>query len=46
MLHIHLLQKGFSLSDSAIEEVLYEMTPMRQFSRLTLSAPIPDTPQL
>ncbi|EGH35770.1 transposase IS4 family protein, partial [Pseudomonas syringae pv. japonica str. M301072] len=24
------------------EEALYEITPMRQFARLTLSAPIPE----
>ena len=42
MLRIHLLQNWFSLSDPAMEEVLYEMTSMRQFTRLTLSAPIHD----
>ncbi|KAB0493525.1 MAG: IS5 family transposase [Pseudomonas sp.] len=42
MLRIHLLQNWFSLSDPAMEEVLYEITSMRQFARLTLSAPIPE----
>ncbi len=42
MLLVHLLQNSFSLSDPAMEEALYEMTSMRQFARLTLSAPIPE----
>ncbi|MFC6478861.1 IS5 family transposase [Pseudomonas asuensis] len=42
MLRIHLLQNWFSLSDPAMEEALYEMTSIRQFARLTLSAPIPE----
>ncbi|MNJ25652.1 hypothetical protein D3C77_201030 [compost metagenome] len=42
MLRIHLLQNGFSLSDPAMEEALYEITLMRQFARLTLSATIPE----
>ncbi len=42
MLRIHLLQNWFSLSDPAIEEALCEITPTRQFARLTLSAPIPE----
>ena len=42
MLRIHLLQNWFSLSDPIMEEALYEITPMRQFVRLTLSAPIPE----
>ena len=29
-------------SDPAMEEALYEITPMPQFARLTLSAPIPE----
>jgi len=33
MLRIHLLQNWFSLSDLAMKEALYEITPMRQFSR-------------
>ncbi len=39
-LHIHLLQNWFSLSDPAMGEALYEITPMRQFADLTLCAPI------
>jgi IS5 family transposase len=39
MLRIHLFQSWFSLSDPAIEDVLYEITPMRQFARLPLNAP-------
>ena len=46
MLRIHLLQNWFSLSDPAMEEALYEITPMRQFARLTLSAPIPEDPTI
>lgn len=42
MLRIDLLQNWFSLSDPAMEEALYEITSMRQFARLTLSAPIPE----
>lgn len=42
MLRIHLLQNSSSLSDPAMEEALYEITSMRQFARLTLSAPIPE----
>lgn len=42
MLRIYLLQNWFSLSDPAMEEALYEITSMRQFARLTLSAPIPE----
>lgn len=42
MLRIHLLQNWFSLSDPAMDEALYEITSIRQFARLTLSAPIPE----
>lgn len=42
MLRIHLLQNWFSLNHPAMEEALYKITPMRQFVRLTLSAPIPE----
>ncbi|MEX0295714.1 transposase [Pseudomonas putida] len=42
MLRIHLLQNWLSLSDPAMEEALYEITSMRQFARLTLSAPTPE----
>ncbi len=41
-LRVHLLQNVFSLSDPAMEEALCEITLMRQFARLTLSAPIPE----
>lgn len=41
MLRIHLLQNWFSPSDPAMEEALYEITSMRQFARLTFSAPPP-----
>jgi IS5 family transposase len=42
MLRIHLLQNWFSMSYPVMEAALYEITPMRQFARLTLSAPIPE----
>ncbi len=42
MLRIPLLQNWFGYSDSAMEEALYEITSMRHFARLTLSAPIPE----
>jgi IS5 family transposase len=42
MLRIHLLQNWFSLSDPAMGEALYEITPMRQFASLTMSALIPE----
>lgn len=42
MLRIQLLQNWFSLSDPAMEQALYEITSMRQFARLTLSARIPE----
>lgn len=42
MLRVHLLQNWFSLSDPAMKEALYEITSMRKFARLTLSAPIPE----
>jgi len=41
MLRIHLLQNWFSQSVPAMEEAFYEITPIRQFARLTLSAPPP-----
>jgi len=41
-----MLQNWFSLSDPAMEEALYEITSMRQFARLTLSAPIPEDPTI
>ncbi len=42
MLRLHLMQNWFGLSDPAMEEALYEITPMRTFARLSLSQPIPD----
>ena len=42
MLRVHLLQNWYGLSDPAMEEALYEITPMRVFAGLSLSAPIPD----
>jgi len=42
MLRIHLMQNWFSLSDPAMEETLYENTPVRAFAQLTLIGPIPD----
>jgi IS5 family transposase len=42
MLRIHLMQNWFGLSDPAMEEALYEITPMRGFARLSLTKPIPD----
>src|SRR5574340_1108971 len=42
MLRVHLMQNWFGLSDPAMEEALYEITPMRAFAGLTLTQPIPD----
>lgn len=42
MLRVHLMQNWFGLSDPAMEEALYEIAPIRQFARLTLTKPIPD----
>jgi IS5 family transposase len=42
MLRVHLMQNWFGLSDPAMEEALYEITPMRVFAGLSLSAAIPD----
>src|SRR5215207_2619492 len=42
MLRVHLMQNWFGLSDPAMEEALYEITPMRAFAQLSLSGPIPD----
>jgi IS5 family transposase len=41
-LRVHLTQNWFGLSDPAMEEALYEITPMRVFAGLSLSAAIPD----
>ena len=42
MLRVHLMQNWFGLSDPAMEEALYEITPMRAFARLSATGPIPD----
>jgi IS5 family transposase len=42
MLRVHLMQNWFGLSDPAMEEALYEITPMRLFAGLSLDKPIPD----
>jgi transposase, IS5 family len=42
MLRVHLMQNWFGLSDLAMEEALYEITPMRVFARLSVTKPIPD----
>jgi IS5 family transposase len=42
MLRVHLMQNWFSLSDPAMEEALYEITPMRFFAGLSLTKAIPD----
>jgi IS5 family transposase len=42
MLRVHLMQNWFGLSDPAMEEALYEITPMRAFAGLTLTKAIPD----
>ena len=34
MLRTHLMQNWFGLSDPAMEEALYEITPLRHFARL------------
>lgn len=42
MLRVHLMQNWFALSDPAMEEALYEIASLRNFSGLKLSEPIPD----
>ena len=42
MLRIHLLQNWYTLSDPAMEEALYETTPLRVFAKLSLNGAIPD----
>lgn len=42
MLRIYLLLNWLSPSDPVMGEALNEITPIRQFASLTLSAPIPD----
>jgi len=42
MLRIHSLQQWYTLSDPVAEDVLYDMTAMRNFARLSLDSAIPD----
>lgn len=42
MLRIHLMQNWFGLSDPWIEEVRYEIVPLRRFARLPLTRALPD----
>lgn len=42
MLRIHCYKNWLSLSNLAMEEALYEITLMRQFARLILSALLPE----
>lgn len=42
MLHLHLMQNWFGYSDPAMEEALYEVMPLRQFARLSLTGTLPD----
>lgn len=42
MLRIHCMQLFYNLSDPAMEDTLYEIESMCNFSGLTLSGPIPD----
>src|SRR3546814_3193025 len=42
MLRIHLMQHWFGFSDPGMEEALYEIAPLRQFARLSLTRALPD----
>jgi IS5 family transposase len=42
MPRVPLMQNRFGLSDPAMEEALYAITPMRAFAGLTLTKAIPD----
>jgi IS5 family transposase len=42
MLRIHCLQHWYSLSDSAMEDTLYEIASIRLLSNLSLDGAIPD----
>ncbi|MCC6967379.1 MAG: IS5 family transposase [Nitrospira sp. NTP2] len=47
MLRLHCLQQGFSLSDPAVEEALYDSRAMRQFVGIDLGRePVPDEPTI
>jgi IS5 family transposase len=41
-LRVHLMQNWFALSDSAMEEALYEIASLRAFARLSLVEALPD----
>lgn len=42
MPRLHLMQNWFGYSDPAMEEALYEIAPLRQFGRLSLTRAFPD----
>jgi len=42
MFRIHCMQQWYCLSDEAMEDALYEIASMRQFSHLSLNKAIPD----
>ncbi|MFM4857571.1 IS5 family transposase [Aeromonas hydrophila] len=42
MLRIHCMQQWYNLSDSAMEDALYEIASMRLFAKLSLDLAIPD----
>src|SRR5690554_4137864 len=42
MLRVHLMQNWFGLSDPEMEEALYEIVPLRQFARLSMTGAMPD----
>ncbi|RQM74801.1 IS5 family transposase [Aeromonas jandaei] len=42
MLRIHCMQQWYSLSDSVMEDALYEIASMRLFAKLSLDQAIPD----
>ena len=42
MLRVHIVQLCYNLSDSAMEDLLYEAESVRRFAGLRLSEPIPD----
>ena len=42
MLRIHCMPQWYNLSDSAMEDALYEIAPMRLFAKLSLNQAIPD----
>ncbi len=42
MLRVHCVQLFYNLSDPGMEDLLYESDPVRQFTGLKLSGPLPD----